>query len=80
MSTYKVSLLSEEHDIDTTIDCNDDVFVLDELTHQNPLTYLSYIVMKEWNMFSLFDMNMLAFVEFANKIEAFGEKFKVVKM
>ena len=29
MSTYKVTLLSEEHDIDTTIDCNDDVFVLD---------------------------------------------------
>ena len=29
MATYKVTLLSEEHDIDTTIDCNDDVFVLD---------------------------------------------------
>ena len=29
MSTYKVTLLSEEHDIDTTIDCNSDVFVLD---------------------------------------------------
>ncbi len=29
MATYKVTLLAEEHDIDTTIDCNDDVFVLD---------------------------------------------------
>ena len=29
MATYKVTLLSEEHDIDTTIDCNSDVFVLD---------------------------------------------------
>ena len=29
MATYKVTLLSEEHGIDTTIDCNDDVFVLD---------------------------------------------------
>ena len=29
MVTYKVALLSEEHDIDATIDCNDDVFVLD---------------------------------------------------
>ena len=29
MATYKVTLLSEEHDINTTIDCNDDVFVLD---------------------------------------------------
>jgi ferredoxin len=26
---YKVTLLSEEHDINTTIDCNDDVFILD---------------------------------------------------
>jgi len=29
MATYKVSLKSEEHGIDTTIDCNDDIFVLD---------------------------------------------------
>ena len=29
MSVYKVSLTSEEHDIDQTIDCADDVFVLD---------------------------------------------------
>jgi hypothetical protein len=26
MVTYKVTLLSEEHDINTTIDCNDDVY------------------------------------------------------
>ena len=29
MATYKVTLISEEHDINATIDCNDDVFVLD---------------------------------------------------
>jgi ferredoxin len=29
MSIYKVTLLSEEHEIDTTIDCSEDVFVLD---------------------------------------------------
>jgi len=29
MATYKVTLISEEHDINTTINCNDDVFVLD---------------------------------------------------
>jgi len=29
MVTYKVTLLSEEHDINSTIDCNDDVFILD---------------------------------------------------
>ena len=34
MSTYKVSLLSEEHDINTTIECNDDVFVLDAAEEQ----------------------------------------------
>ena len=28
MATYKVTLISEEHDINTTINCNDDVFVL----------------------------------------------------
>ena len=30
MVTYKVTLLSEEHDIDTTIDCNDDVFIFNK--------------------------------------------------
>ena len=34
MVTYKVTLLSEEHDIDTTIDCNDDVFLLDAAEEQ----------------------------------------------
>ena len=29
MATYNVSLKSEEHDIDVTIDCADDMFVLD---------------------------------------------------
>ena len=29
MATYSVTLLSEEHGIDTVVDCNDDVFVLD---------------------------------------------------
>lgn len=29
MATYKVSLLSEEYEIDQTIDCADDVFLLD---------------------------------------------------
>ena len=29
MATYNVTLLSEEHDINSTIECNDDVFVLD---------------------------------------------------
>lgn len=29
MSVYKVTLISEEYDIDTTVDCGDDVFVLD---------------------------------------------------
>ncbi len=29
MAVYEVTLISEEHDINTTIDCNDDVFVLD---------------------------------------------------
>jgi len=29
MALYKVTLKSEEHDIDTTIECSDDVFVLD---------------------------------------------------
>jgi ferredoxin len=34
MVTYKVTLLSEEHDINSTIDCNDDVFVLDAAEEQ----------------------------------------------
>ena len=34
MATYKVTLLSEEHDINTTIDCADDVFVLDAAEEQ----------------------------------------------
>jgi ferredoxin len=34
MVTYKVTLLSEEHDINTTIDCNDDVFILDAAEEQ----------------------------------------------
>ena len=29
MISYKVTLASEEHNIDTTLDCSDDVFVLD---------------------------------------------------
>ena len=29
MATYKVTLVSEEHDINTTIDCGDGEFVLD---------------------------------------------------
>ena len=29
MSTYNVALKSDEHDIDVTVECNDDVFVLD---------------------------------------------------
>ena len=29
MATYKVKLLSEEHGVDSVIDCNDDTFVLD---------------------------------------------------
>jgi ferredoxin len=28
-ATYKVTLISEEHDINTTVDCKDDKFVLD---------------------------------------------------
>ena len=34
MATYKVTLISEEHDINTTINCNDDVFVLDAAEEQ----------------------------------------------
>ncbi len=34
MVTYKVTLLSEEYDMDSTIDCNDDVFILDAAEEQ----------------------------------------------
>ena len=34
MVTYKVTLLSEEHNINTTIDCYDDVFLLDAAEEQ----------------------------------------------
>jgi ferredoxin len=34
MVTYKVTLLSEEHDIDSTIDCADDLFILDAAEEQ----------------------------------------------
>jgi len=34
MANYKVHLLSEEHDIDVTIDCPDDQFVLDAAEEQ----------------------------------------------
>jgi ferredoxin len=41
MVTYKVTVLSEEHDINTTIDCNDDVFILDAAEEQGvELPYL----------------------------------------
>jgi ferredoxin len=42
MVTYKVTVLSEEHDINTTIDCNDDVFILDAAEEQGvELPYMS---------------------------------------
>jgi ferredoxin len=34
MVTYKVELKSDEHEINTTIDCNDDVFILDAAEEQ----------------------------------------------
>ena len=34
MVTYKVSLLSEEYNIDQTIDCDDNMFVLDAAEEQ----------------------------------------------
>ena len=34
MVTYKVILISEEHGIDTTVDCADDIFVLDAAEEQ----------------------------------------------
>ena len=42
MATYNVTLISEEHDINTTIECNDDVFVLDVT---EALTYLIHVVL-----------------------------------
>lgn len=34
MATYKINLISDEHDINTTIDCSDDVYVLDAAEEQ----------------------------------------------
>ena len=34
MVTYKVTLVSEEFDLNTVIDCNDDVFILDAAEEQ----------------------------------------------
>ena len=34
MNTYNVTLFSDEHGIDTTIECNDDVFILDSAEEQ----------------------------------------------
>jgi ferredoxin len=34
MAAYKVKLLSEEHSIDSVIDCNADVFILDAAEEQ----------------------------------------------
>jgi ferredoxin len=34
MSTYKVTLLSEEHAINSVIDCTDDTFILDAAEEQ----------------------------------------------
>ena len=34
MASYKVTLLSDEHNINVTIDCKDDVFVLDSAEEQ----------------------------------------------
>lgn len=34
MATYSVALLSEEHDIDVTIKCDDSVFILDAAEEQ----------------------------------------------
>jgi ferredoxin len=34
MATYKVTLLSEEHDIDALINCDDDDFILDAAEEQ----------------------------------------------
>lgn len=42
MATSKVTLMSEEHGINPTIKCNDDVFVLDVA---EALTYLIHVVL-----------------------------------
>ena len=34
MAVYKVSLFSEEHEIDSTIDCDESVFILDAAEDQ----------------------------------------------
>jgi len=34
MPTYNVKLVSEEHDIDTSVECNDDIFILDAAEEQ----------------------------------------------
>lgn len=34
MPTYNVKLVSEEHSIDSTIECNDDMFILDAAEEQ----------------------------------------------
>jgi ferredoxin len=34
MITYKVRLVSEEHNVNATIDCNDNVFILDSAEKQ----------------------------------------------
>lgn len=34
MPTYNVKLVSEEHDIDTAVECNDDIFILDAAEEQ----------------------------------------------
>jgi len=34
MATYKVTIISEEHDLNTTMDCKDDEFLLDAAENQ----------------------------------------------
>ena len=34
MATYKINLISDEHDINTTIECSEDVYVLDAAEEQ----------------------------------------------
>ena len=34
MASYKITLLNEEHNINSTIDCSDDVFILDAAEEQ----------------------------------------------